>query len=164
MKFGGIDPGKHGGIGLITKSKTAITISIQKIPQKNFRLHVPEFVEWININKPDVIGIEELGCYALNSRISIQTAAIAWGKMISLIEHLKVPYQIYKPKAWHSLVNVSQDHRDIKDRTIARAKELYPQVDLIPKGSRNDQDGLADALLIAHATMTQYIGNLSYGT
>ncbi len=161
MKFAGIDPGQDGGIALITKEKNLITISVEKIPQKNFRLHVPDFVEWLRFNKPAIISIEQLGCYAHNSRQSIQTAGIAWGKMIALIEHSKIKYQMYKPQEWQSLAGVTKDDRPAKARSIERVKELYPQVQLIPKGSRTEKDGLADALLIAHAAMKQYERNLN---
>lgn len=160
MKFAGIDPGQDGGIALITKTTTGVAISVQKLPQKNFRLHIPDFMAWLAVNKPTIISIEQLGCYHHNSRQSIQTAAIGWGKMVGLIEHAKIKYQIYKPQEWQSLVGVPKDDRTAKARSIERVKELYPQVDLMPKGCRTEKDGLADALLIAHAAMKQFERNL----
>ena len=71
------------------------------------------------------------------------------GLFEGILTALGIPYHLVGPREWQDEM-LPLRGGDTKARSIARARELFPDVSLYPTArSRKASDGLADALLLA---------------
>lgn len=69
-----------------------------------------------------------------------------YGELIGILTALGASIHEVRPSVWKRKLNISAD----KESAILLCERLYPDVELVPKGCRRAQDGLAEAMLIAH--------------
>lgn len=183
MRFAGIDPGKKGGLALIDDH--ARVLELLPTPMRPMRgsdtredYDVASIAElfrgWSNPTLADrglFVVIERLhplpavfarkggsqraggGVIANYNR----GVAQGWGWLLAAF---RIPHVFVLPRVWQRTLMAGWDEKaDPKDRSIAFARRLWPDVSLrrTPR-ARTDDDGLAEALLLAEYGRREYLG------
>ena len=172
MKIIGIDPGLKGGIafledGLLVKLIKMPTVQLEtktkkkvkEMTAKEKKLHKgkkPVFktktivdskaVRDLVLNfKPDLVVIEKPFYLGINSAVVVGTTAENVGRLYGITEGLGHKILRVPANSWKKYFDLEAD----KENAIAKAEELFPQVNLIPPRCREKSDGMAEALLLA---------------
>lgn len=67
-----------------------------------------------------------------------------------MLAGMGIPYQLVAPQTWQKAMHAGTPRADTKQRSIIAAQRLFPSVSLKrTQRSRKDDDGMAEALLIA---------------
>ncbi len=78
---------------------------------------------------------------------------INYGKLLGILRVYEIDTQLVSPQKWKKAMGVTKD----KQPSINKAKELFPNVSLLPTPRcTKDHDGMAEALLIAEYGRRQY--------
>ena len=134
----GIDPGKKGGIAVFTD---------------NMYVHIFNEEEFINIahlvgdsNIPVYVYIEEVHAMPGQGVTSMFNFGRNFGWTVGVFEGNNCIVRYVTPQKWKKYFNLLKQD---KKASIAKAKELYPDVNLLPTPrSKVDSDGMAESLLI----------------
>lgn len=135
MIYIGIDPGKNGGLAVITDTE-AYTVPLTR---ENLLYH-------IGIHKGARCVLEKVGAMPGQGVVSMFTFGEGYGYIQGVLEAHKIPYELVHPKKWKKEFSITQD----KNLSIDVAKRLFPCVSLkaTPR-CKKDHDGMAEALLMA---------------
>ena len=136
MIYIGIDPGKKGGIAVITDNdvKTYAYSDRQLI----FTLR--------NVNDECICFVEKVGAMPGQGVTSMFNFGKSFGYILGTLEVCSVPYQLVPPQKWKKEYSLGHD----KGESIAVCRRLFPEVSLLPtERCRTESDGMAEALLIA---------------
>lgn len=141
MIFIGIDPGKSGALAYIMDDGSVNVIPYDKGHYK-FALK----------NLADK-GTENLRCCVERVTAmpgqgvtSMFNFGLNFGWILGLLEAYSIPYELASPQKWKKEFSVTSD----KNTSIEVCKRLFPDVSLLPtERCRKDNDGMAEALLIA---------------
>jgi len=145
----GIDPGKSGGIAMITPEKTYITSMI--LSGKD--VDAGAVAEWIMANSNGylercVACIEKVHSLPKQGVVSSFKFGFVTGVMHGIIRTLGIPLHMVTPQAWKKKV-LAGTPKD-KDAAIDFCRRVYPNVNLLAtERSRVPHSGIADALCIA---------------
>ena len=172
MKIIGIDPGLKGGIAFledgliiklikmpITKLATKTKKKVKEMTAKEKKLHKakkPVFktktivdskaVYDLVLNfKPDLVVIEKPFYLGINSSVVVGTTAENVGRLYGITEGLGHKILRVPANSWKGYFDLETEKED----AIAKAEELFPQVNLVPPKGRTKSDGMAEALLMA---------------
>lgn len=156
----GIDPGLSGAIAFLYSNGLVIThklpvVSVSKgkneLDMESIHLDLAHF-------KPARLAVLE----EVNAMPSIPgkdgkrrgmgaTSAFRFGDTFGCLRTAlvinRIPVQRLRPQAWKKLLGMPPGKG--KEGSIARAKELFPGVSLVPPRGRVESDALAEALLLA---------------
>lgn len=157
MKIVGIDPGKSGAVccvdynpgGLNPHGITQLEIlrcPLVKLKKKdesdlwgmqNIIYHWRPIMGYIEKAQPmPEQGIVSTSQYVGNWYAWLM-ACVCWG----------VPYHIVGPRTWKKIM--LRDMPKDKGASIIRAKQLWPNINLVPEGGRKENHNFAEAFLIA---------------
>lgn len=183
--FGGVDPGKRGGIALIDERGRVLELMTTPMilvprPGKSDRedYNIPEiaafFRERAQPDRPDrglFVVVERL--HPLPGKFRRKGGAeVAGGGTIAnfnrglaqgwtwMLAAYRIPHVLVLPQVWQRALMAAWDEKaDPKTRSTGMAKRLWPGVSLkrTPR-SRTDDDGLAEALLLAEYARRTYQG------
>jgi hypothetical protein len=172
LKIIGIDPGLQGGIAFledgllvelikmpITKLATKTKKKVKEMTAKEKKLHKakkPVFktktivdskaVYDLVLNfKPDLVVIEKPFYLGINSSVTVGTVGENVGRLYGIVEGLGHKILRVPANSWKGYFDIDAD----KEEAIAKAEELFPQVNLVPPKGRTKSDGMAEALLLA---------------
>lgn len=147
MIYIGIDPGKKGGIAVLTPE-------IGGIIAEAYQLTGMKLIEIIKGHEGNCFAcIEKVGARPNQGVVSMFSFGEGYGYIKGVFDALDVPYVSVTPKKWKNHFGVTADKRT----SITKAKELYGGVNLYPTSrSRVESDGLAEALLIASYGYSRY--------
>jgi hypothetical protein len=172
LKIIGIDPGLQGGTAFledgliiklikmpITKLATKTKKKVKEMTAKEKKLHKakkPVFktktivdskaVYDLVLNfKPDLVVIEKPFYLGINSSVTVGTVGENVGRIYGIVEGLGHKILRVPANSWKGYFDLEADKED----AIAKAEELFPQVNLIPPKGRTKSDGMAEALLLA---------------
>ena len=141
----GVDPGMSGSMVCISEEG----IEIIPYDEENYR---DALERWA---KDDcVCAIEKVGSMSGQGVSATFNFGTNWGFVRGLCYAFRIPVQLVTPQTWKKPfgLNIGKKYSkaDKKAKTIQVAKELYPNISLkrTPK-CRTDDDGVADALMIA---------------
>lgn len=180
MIYIGIDPGKAGALAEIDEA--GLVRSVVAIPLvspggkgrdeydlhtiatvlKVLREHSPDGQVFATVEKSQPLppagfgkgGVRAGGSFANFGR----GVARGWEWMLV---GLGIGYQLVGPRTWQRLMHAGTPDTDTKVRSIMAAHRLFPAVDLRrTQRSRNDDDGLAEALLLAEYGRRTHQGKL----
>jgi crossover junction endodeoxyribonuclease RuvC len=152
-KYIGIDPGISGAIASITSSRETPLITIWDTPTIGVtrRSHNP--LEMIDILHTAVgttplyscmIALEDIHAFPGVSAVSMFNLGESCGIWKGIIAALKIPHTLVKPTEWkRMLVGMKAN----KEMSRAKALQLFPSV--YPRLKRKQDEGRAEALLIA---------------
>lgn len=172
MKIIGIDPGLKGGIAFledgliiklikmpITKLATKTKKKVKEMTAKEKKLHKakkPVFKSKTIVDskavydlvlnfKPDLVVIEKPFYLGINSSVVVGTTAENVGRLYGVAEGLGHKILRVPANSWKGYFDLETEKED----AIAKAEELFPQVNLVPPRCREKSDGMAEALLLA---------------
>ena len=138
----GVDPGKHGGLGLLDRDGTAIAWT--RMPDGPAL--ITEWLTEMTGRHRGTVIVTELAQAMPKQGI---TGAFTYGRHFGLFEvialFLKIPYHEVRPTVWKKAMGLTSKKLD----SVTLCRRLFPQVELIPAGCRKEHDGIAEALLIA---------------
>ena len=155
MKIVGIDPGLKGGIAVLSISGS---YNLYKMPIKNDHVDSKQLAKFIKIIDPISVWIESLLVLPCNAKQSISTMGVNWGRVVGCIEALGIPLNQVDPVSWQRGLFVPKgSSKNVKERILIRAKQLFPGQDFCEADSNKFNDGCVDALLIAKFGMNQTI-------
>ena len=147
----GIDPGATGALVWLD-SKSLKVLGVWDCPKDDVEWR--ELMECLNWDTPPRLAVVERQQYMPKggrmqggkSAFSLGVNYGVWlGGLCSVgVETITVP-----PTAWQRYIYGSGAVGDPKERSIRRAKELFPDMPLVPDGCRVERHGRADAALIA---------------
>jgi len=172
MKVIGIDPGLKGGIAFLeddhliqvvkmptTQLETKTKKKVKQMTVKEKKLHKSKqavyktktivdskvVYDLITDFEPDLTIIEEPFALPTESRRSTTTIERNMGRILGIIESQRYKLESVRPHKWKGYFDIGAD----KEEAIAKAEELYPEVNLIPPRGRVKSDGMAEAILLA---------------
>ncbi len=137
MTYVGIDPGAKGAFAVLDDGAVdvlpldmdAFTAAMRRLDPKNTR-----------------VVLEHVSAMPGQGVVSMFSFGTGWGRIMGVLEALRIPYELVKPQKWKKAFSVTSD----KNSSIAVAKRLFPGIDLRrTERSHKDDDGLAEALLMA---------------
>lgn len=146
----GIDPGKKGGICILSKDGG---IALLERLGDDYRLAeiLCRAAEGMD-RRNSMAYVEKVGAMPGNGVASMFRFGEGFGVIQGLLIGYKIPFQLVTPYSWqksmHGGIN-KKNAPDPKLRSLAAARQLYPDAKIVPEGCRIPNDGLIDALLIA---------------
>lgn len=91
------------------------------------------------------VTIEMAGVRPQQHAASGIKTGIGWGRLVGMIEALRIPYDVVSPQRWHKTILGDVPKGCSKDVSRATAQRLWPNAEL---GNRKTQDR-SDALCLA---------------
>jgi len=153
----GIDPGLSGAIATIrtyaVRNRTVVRVMpfpIHKLTKSKKELDEQVIAQFLIQRKGAIehIFMEKVHSMPGQGVSSCFTFGCGWGLLRGMFTALQIPYTLVRPTTWKKVM--CRDQPKGKDASIIVAKRLWPTVSLLPTSkSRKDNDGMADALLIA---------------
>ena len=139
MIYIGIDPGKKGGIAILDENNSvcAYPFSEEILVDTALALKVSD--------KPIIAAVEKVGAMPHQGVKSMFTFGQGFGFIQGVLSALKIPFQLVPPQKWKKEFSLSSD----KKQSVTVCKRLFPDLLLIPGGCRKENDGMAEAALIA---------------
>lgn len=169
----GIDPGKQGAIVAIDELRLVRKFTTPLLGKRVDTHAFNKLLLDLKTNYDQVLVVVE-DVHAIFG--SAAGATFSFGHSCGIIEGLVVannlPYVMVQPKIWQKVAfegipeqrkpssnvvkkdgtsYIKQGSLDTKTMSIMASKRLYPEIDLRPtERSKNDSDGISDALMMAH--------------
>lgn len=140
----GVDPGKSGALAVIYADENNQPFRIKVVP---FDASVYREVISACVDESRVVCcVEKVGAMPGQGVVSMFNFGHNLGLIEGLLQANKIPYQLVPPQTWKKEFSLSSD----KQSSIDVCKKLFPNISLLatPR-SRKDNDGMAEALLLA---------------
>ena len=137
MIYLGIDIGKEGGIAILDGDMHIAA---------RFNKELYRTVITTAGKGQAACVIEKVGSRPQQGVRSMFSFGEKYGWIQGVLDANGVPYAAVTPQTWKKALGVTAD----KQTSIDRCKELFPEVNLVPHGCRVEQDGMAEALLLAY--------------
>jgi crossover junction endodeoxyribonuclease RuvC len=146
MNYFGIDPGKTGGVALIT----ALFTKVWPMPIKDKEVDCRELKEILSSVKVATVFIEKVHAMPGQGVTSMFNFGQGYGKIKGCLEAMGMEYQLVTPQAWKKLVLEGMDWKKRKVASVEYCQDHYPDISLLrtPR-CKKPHDGLSDALCIA---------------
>ncbi len=152
MIIGGIDPGKDGAIvvldgkRIIHSSKTPVI----RVGKGSKREYDPQAMgELLSSFEFDLVLIEKQQAFPGQGVSSTFATGYGYGLWIGLLSKSSIPYEEVRPAAWAKKMLAGTSGKG-KGAHILAAKRVFPGINLRKSDrARTDDDGIADAALIA---------------
>ena len=153
----GIDPGLSGAIAKIEGNNVEIipmpVYETENAKKLNLRVLESWFQELDRTTTNIVIEYAAVGGFDFQGRTqgvaSTYKIGFNYGLILGLLTGLGFSFDIVASHKWQRHMFPRIKKSGTKTTSIGTAKELYPQVNLIPNRGRVDNHNWADALLIA---------------
>ena len=143
MTYIGIDPGKKGAMAIIYQKRKDAAPGVLIYPfdaaaYRDALIFIDETAA--------VCALERVGAMPGQGVTSMFSFGENYGFIQGLLTSNSIPYELVTPQRWKKAFEVTGD----KNSSIAVAKRLFPGVSLRrTTASRKDDDGMAEALLLA---------------
>ena len=145
MIFIGIDPGQKGGIAILSNSMNKGVL----MPLYGKEIDAAAILEYINeVQGERFVCVEKAQAMPKQGVVSMFKYGKGFGKILGVLESSRISHQLVTPQAWKKIV-LAGTNRD-KHAAIEFCQRMYPMIDLQPGKCRTPQDGIADAVCIAH--------------
>ena len=135
----GIDAGRKGAIAWIWNGEYCNSVPMSK----DNLIDVIEAL--MATGEPVRVCLEKVHAMPKQGSVSMFTFGEGYGYIKGVLDTLHVPYQEIHPQKWKKEFSLSKD----KAESIEVCKQLFPTANLRPVGTRKDQDGIAEAILMA---------------
>lgn len=139
MIYIGIDPGKKGGIAILYENNSVCAYPFSEEILVGIALALNAS------GKPIVAAVEKVGAMPHQGVKSMFTFGSGFGFIQGVLSALKIPFQLVPPQKWKKEFSLTSD----KKQSVSVCKRLFPELLLIPQGCRKENDGMAEAALIA---------------
>lgn len=142
MLYIGIDPGKSGGIAVISRSETGEKVRVMPYSDEELRR-----LGLLDHNDGrSICCLEKVSAMPRQGVTSTFNFGVSYGYIKGVLETLGVSYQEIPPQRWKKEFGLNSD----KSKSIEVCKRLFPSVSLLAsERCRVPHDGMAEALLMA---------------
>lgn len=142
----GIDPGKKGGICLVTEDNAVLYINDFSSDHEIIRNRISEILKCYPFVEIKTVFLEAPISMMTNRKINDSLFFIN-GYITGVCETMGLEVIRTNPMHWKKVMGVTSD----KSTSIRKSKELFPNIaEEISYARGSYQDGLAEALLIAY--------------
>lgn len=146
----GIDPGKNGGIAVITPNKTWARVYSEEV----LLLVLGYYQDW---SDGVICYLEHVHAMPKQGVSSTFNFGMNFGFIQGVLKAYGIPYELVTPQKWKKEFSCTSD----KNTSIEVCKRLFPNVNLkATDRCKKDHDGMAEALLIAEYGRRHYNGQL----
>lgn len=150
----GIDPGKKGG--LCAMSEEGRVVDACPMPDEHA---VADYLkQWLGYDGIRRVYLECQTARPGQGVVSMFNFGVHYGTIQGLLIALRIPYELVRPVKWQQVAHhglPKKKKENPKSVSLRAIRQLYPDLNLIPKGCRKPHDGLIDAVLIAHYGLRQ---------
>lgn len=161
--FGGIDPGRNGGIVILEKGEFPFPVLVlyQKMPVwPSGELDTKILQTWIvsrcgNQLNSLFFAIEKAQAMPGQGVSSMFRYGYSFGKVVGLVEGMDIKFDLVPPKKWKGEV-LSGTKKD-KEAAILFAERNSPEI----WKDQKPHDGIADAYCMAYWAMQKFCGYAS---
>ena len=140
MIYLGIDVGMKGGIGVIYDDGTYNAIPMPATTQQVYR--------FLSGYPGQTVAIECVGSMPAQGVASTFKFGKGYGELLGICTALGMTILNPRPQQWKKSMLEGLDKSE-KDSSILRSEQLFPELNLVPKGCRKPSDGMAEAILLA---------------
>jgi crossover junction endodeoxyribonuclease RuvC len=139
MYYLGIDPGLKGGFAVLHDSEIQ---TYQKFDKQQF-LNVCFF---LSKQQEKTRGcVEKVHAMPKQGAVSMFTFGEGYGWLKGVLDAFEISYQEIPPQTWKKEFGLNSK----KELSIEVAKQLFPEANLVPHGSKKESDGIAESLLMS---------------
>lgn len=136
MTYIGIDPGKNGAMAVLKEDRTFRIVPYG--PQS--------YADELEFSEADcIVCLEHVGAMLGQGVNSMFHFGENFGFIQGLLTAFGIPYELVRPQKWKKEFSITGD----KNSSIQVCKRLFPTANLRKEGGRKDNDGMAEALLMA---------------
>lgn len=145
----GIDVGLKGAIAAISDFNQ--DVHLYKMPIIGKTIITSVVIDILKQHQPRHVFVEHSQAIPhTGSTTSAFNFGAGFGKLIGIIETLKIPLTLVKPRSWQSeMLRSTSKNINTKKRALIVATRLFPQTNFILERCRVAHDGAVDAALIA---------------
>ena len=137
MIYIGIDPGKKGGVAIISDKKTEAYAYSDEV--------LIELMKSIK-DKEVVVCLEYVHSMPKQGVVSTFSFGKSAGFIEGVLQAFSIPYQLIRPQRWKAEFSLTGS----KQKSVDVCRKLFPKVNLLAtERSRVPHDGMAEALLMA---------------
>lgn len=150
MIYIGIDPGKNGGIAIVSTFENNIEkIGVKCYSDEDLLSILKDAEEYIQ----KVCYLEKVHAMPKQGVSSTFNFGMNYGFIQGVLKAYCIPYELVTPQKWKKEFSCTSD----KNTSIEVCKRLFPGVNLkATERCRKDHDGMAEALLIAEYGRRHY--------
>lgn len=142
----GIDPGKSGGLALISSE---IKMLWAEIMPDNL-LDLKEVLEAAKECGRLHAWLEKAQVFPKQGLVSAFNYGRHFGELCSALTMLEIPYTLVSPVTWTKKMHLGVGVKDPKQKTLAIARRLYPKEKFLATDrSKVPHSGIVDAVVIA---------------
>jgi len=150
----GIDPGKDGGAVILRGREVLASVRVASLIG-SAKWHTgggDAVADWLRAahaeNRIDLAVLELFAGRPMEGRGSAMTTGVGWGIWYGALRGLGIAVLTPTSATWTKALFVGIQGEG-KERSVAYCRRFLPDLDLVPKGCRKPQDGLADAGCLA---------------
>lgn len=152
MIYIGIDPGKNGGIALLSNVSDFIDTFVYSEDA------ILEVLKQASKYVDKICYLEQVHAMPKQGVTSTFNFGMNFGFIQGVLKAYGIPYELVTPQKWKKEFSCTSD----KNTSIEVAKRLFPNVNLkATDRCKKDHDGMAEALLIAEYGRRHYNGKCS---
>ena len=143
MIYIGIDPGKKGGVAYICGD------TYGAYPMPNTRRELFDLLNEMTADTSHAVRaiVESVHAMPGQGVTSMFTFGKGCGEILGILTALGTEIYEPTPQAWKKVMLAGTDKG--KDASIQMAENIFPEIQLVPKGCRKPNDGMAEAILLA---------------
>ena len=152
MIYIGIDPGKNGGIALLSNVSDFINTFVYSEDA------ILEVLKQASKYVDKICYLEQVHAMPKQGVTSTFNFGMNFGFIQGVLKAYGIPYELVTPQKWKKEFSCTSD----KNTSIEVCKRLFPTVNLkATDRCKKDHDGMAEALLIAEYGRRHYNGKCS---
>ena len=149
MIYIGVDPGKNGGIAILSDTIPDVTV---RVFSEDELLHICKTFRK-TFNEDCKCVLEKVNAMPGQGVVSMFNFGQNYGFIQGVLKAYNIPFELVPPQKWKKEFSVSSD----KNTSIEVAKRLFPGVNLkATERCKKDHDGMAEALLISEYGRRHY--------
>ena len=151
MIYIGVDPGKNGGIAILSDTIKDVTV---RVFSEDELLHICKTFRK-TFNEDCICYLEHVHAMPKQGVSSTFNFGMNFGFIQGVLKAYEIPYELVTPQKWKKEFSCTSD----KNTSIEVCKRLFPGVNLkATDRCKKDHDGIAEALLIAEYGRRHYNG------
>lgn len=171
----GCDPGSTGylcALDTVTSTVEWLAMPFIETGKRVSEVDIGAVVDWLTPRAPAYFTLEDVGFMPAaksgfgGSGFSDSILSRRVGELVGMLKTLRtIPYEMVPASKWHKMLDIGivkitgEKHgarkKRIKAAVVAWCGRRYPGVSLIPGRCKTPQDGMADALALAHVAATK---------
>lgn len=142
----GIDPGKNGGVAVLTPD--GAIMGVIRMPDP---FQLADYFDKMRLHSTRLIAyLERVGSMPGQGVRSTFTFGEGYGIIQGLLIALRIPFETVTPYQWQRSIHRGvKGSQNPKERTLRGIRQIYPEFDPVLPGCRVPHSGVVDALAIA---------------